>query len=175
MELRAEVEGVVWDLDDLDQAPIGREAGELHPVSGQQLAVRVVELVPVPVPLEHALLSVRAWGERAALEHAGIAPEAHGAALFRDVALLREQVDHRVWREGVELGRIRVVGSEGSARELDDHALHAHAEPERGHLALAAEADRLHLALDAAVAEAARHHDAVEADERLAVAGALQA
>src|SRR5688500_11610657 len=124
--------------------------------------------------LEDDRLCVRAVSDRAVLEHAGVRAEAHGAALVGDVALFWEEVDDRVRRERVELGRVRVVGPEGLPRELDDHALHAHAEPERGDPLLASEADRLHLALDAAVAEAARHDDSVEADERLDVAIALE-
>ena len=77
-------------------------------------------------------------------------------------------------RERVELGRVGVIRTESRARELDDHALHAHAEAERRHTALAAEAGRLHFALDAPVSEAARNDDAVEADERFDVIGALE-
>src|SRR5205823_13815677 len=81
---------------------------------------------------------------------------------------------HRMRRERVELGRVGVIRTESRARELDDHALHAHAEAERRHTALAAEAGRLHFPLDAPVAEAARNDDAVEADERFDVIGALE-
>src|SRR2546428_49130 len=80
----------------------------------------------------------------------------------------------RTVRARFELGGELRAEVEGVIRELDDHALHAHAETERRHLALAAEAHGLHLALDAAVAEAARHDDAVEADERLDVTVALE-
>src|SRR5512132_514368 len=79
-----------------------------------------------------------------------------------------------MWRERVELGRVRVLGPEGRPRQFNDHALHAHTEPERRHLALAAETNCLHLALDTPVAEAARYDDAVEADEWLDVAVALE-
>src|SRR6266850_1028283 len=174
MELRTEIERVVRHLHDLDQASVRREAGELHSALRQQLAVRVVELVAMAVPLEHDRLSVRATRERAGLEHAGIASEAHRAALVGDVALLRQQIDHGMRRERVELGRVRILGPEGRARELDDHALHAHAEAERRNFALAAEADGLHFALDAAVAEATGYDDPVEADQRLDVAVALE-
>src|SRR6185503_21344768 len=103
MELRSEVEGVVRDLNDLDETSIGREPGELHPTRGEQLAVRVVELVPMPVPLEHDRLSVCATRERAGLENAGVASQAHRAALVGDVALLGQQVDHGMGCERVEL------------------------------------------------------------------------
>src|SRR5205814_725004 len=53
-------------------------------------------------------------------------------------------------------------------------ALHAHAQAERGDPLLAAVPRRLHLALDAAVAEATGDHDAVQAGQRLGVAAVLQ-
>ena len=129
----------------------------------------------MPVALEHDRLSVGACGERAGLEDARIAPQAHRPSLVGDVALLGEQIDHGMRRERVEFGGVRVLRAERRARELDDHALHAHAEAQRGEAALATEAGRLHLALDPAVPEAARHHEAVEADERLDVVRALEA
>ncbi len=52
-------------------------------------------------------------------------------------------------------------------RRLDHRHLHAEADAEIRHLALAGEARRLDLALGAALAEAARHQDAVDALEML--------
>ena len=52
------------------------------------------------------------------------------------------------------------------AGELDRRALHAQADAEERNLALAGEADRLDLAFDAALAEAAGHEDAVVAGEQ---------
>src|SRR5437879_5294669 len=126
------------------------------------------------MPLEHDRLSVRASGDRPGLEHAGIASETHRPALVADIALLRQEVDHRVRCECIEFRRVRVVRAEGRARELDDHALHPHAETERWHTALATKPCRLDLALDAAVAKAARDDDPVESDERFDVVGALE-
>src|SRR5438128_3248854 len=57
---------------------------------------------------------------------------------------------------------------------LDGHALHALADAERWDPPLPAEPRRLYLALDAAVAEASRHDDAIEADERLDVVRAFE-
>src|SRR5438309_4293043 len=124
--------------------------------------------------LEHDRWSVRASGDRPRFEHARVAPQAHRPALVADVTLLRQQVDHRMRRERIELSRVRVIRAEGRARELDDHALHPHAETERRHTPLAAKARGLDLALDAAVAEAARDDDAVEPDERFDVVGPLE-
>src|SRR5207247_3444291 len=135
-----------------------REPRNCKAVVRKELAILVIELEAMTMPLEHDRLSVRAGRDRPGLEDARVAPEPHRAALVADVALLRQEVDHRVWREGVELGRVRVVRAEGGARELADHALHSHAKTERRDPPLAAGPGRLHPALAAAVPEAAWNH-----------------
>ena len=77
-------------------------------------------------------------------------------------------------RESIELGRVGVVGPERGPRELDDHALHPHAEAERRDAPLSAETRRFHLSFDPAIPESAGHHDAVETHERLDVIRALE-
>src|SRR5207247_8588593 len=123
---------------------------------------------------EPARLAVRQSGARPWFQDARVAPEPHRPSLVTDVALLRQEVDHRMGREGVELRGVRVVRAQGGARKLDDHALHAHAEPERGNAALAAEAGRLDLPLDAAVAKAAGDDAAIERYERFDIIGPLE-
>src|SRR2546423_8386630 len=170
--LGAEIERVVGHLRDLHEAPIRRQTRESHAVALQQVAIGVVELEAMTMALEHDRLSVRASGDRPWFEDARVTPQAHRPAFVSDVPLFRQEVDHRMRSEGVEFGRVRVVRPEGGARELDDHALHSHAQTERRDATLAAEARRLHLALDPAVPEAAWNDDPVEADERLDVVGA---
>ena len=68
---------------------------------------------------------------------------------------------------GVELGGVGAGHVADVAGELGDGALHAQADAEERHAVLAAVADGLDLALDAAVAEAAGHEDAVGAAEPL--------
>ena len=165
---------MLGQLGYLDEPSVGRETREAHPVALQQLAIGVVELETVPVALEHDRLTVCAARERSCLEDAGIAPEAHRAAFVGDVALLREEIDHGVRRERVELRGVGVVRSERGTSELYDHALHAHAQAERGNTPLPAESGRLHLALDPAVTEAAGDDEPVEAHQRLDIVGALQ-
>ena len=140
----------------------------------QELAVRVVEFEAMPVALEHDRLSIRPARRRARLQHAGIAAQAHGAALLRDVTLLRKQVDDRMRRERVEFGRVGVLRPEGRARELDDHALHTHAESQRGHAPLPAETRRFDLPLDAAIAEPARDDQAIQTKQWLHVVRPLE-
>ena len=82
------------------------------------------------------------------------------------VSLLVEQADHRVRRVLVELGRVGAGQADDVAGELDHGALHAQADAEERNAPLAGVADRLDLALDAALAEAAGHEDAVVAGEQ---------
>ena len=60
-----------------------------------------------------------------------------------------------------ELARRGVLDAEQVARRLDHRHLHAEADAEERHLAFARELDGVDLALGAALAEAARHQDAV--------------
>ena len=76
-------------------------------------------------------------------------------------ALLGHQVDDRVGRARVELRRVRAAQSGHVARELDHRHLHPQADAEERHALFARVADGVHLALDAAAAEAGRHQDAV--------------
>ena len=62
--------------------------------------------------------------------------------------------------EHVELGRVRVLRAGDLAGELDDRALEAEAQPEVRDLVVAGVVRREDLALDAAMAEAARDEDA---------------
>ena len=59
--------------------------------------------------------------------------------------------------------RVRIIGAERLARELDDRALQAEAQAEERDVVPARPADGPDLALDAAVAEAAGHDDAGDA------------
>ena len=81
------------------------------------------------------------------------------------VAPLGDERDDRVLRIALELRRIRAGQAEHAARVLDHGNLHAEADAEVGHAVLAGVAHRRDLALDAALAEAARHEDRVHAGE----------
>src|SRR5438309_9485187 len=102
--LGAEIERVVGDLRDLDKPSVRREAREAHPVTLQQLPVRVVELETMTMALEGDWLSVRACGDRAGLERGRMAAEALRIALIGDVAVLRQRVVHRVGSGRVVIG-----------------------------------------------------------------------
>ena len=136
------------------------------PAAASAVAIVVVELEAMTVALVHHRLAVRLGGARPGSELARIHAEPHGAALLLDVALLGEQVDDRMRREGVELRRVRVRSVENLAGDIDDGALHSEAQPEVRDQLLPRVSRGEHLALDAAMTEAAGHDDAVDALER---------
>src|SRR2546422_5370471 len=163
VELAGDEPGMVAELDHLDQRPVGRHAGEPEPALLEPLAIGVVHLVAVAVTLGDLLAIVDPARQRAFLEHAGIRSQAHRPALLREAALRAHQVDHRVRRLGIHLGRVGALEAAHVARVLDDRHLHAEADTEEGNLALARVAHRLDLPLGAARAEAHRHQDRVGA------------
>src|SRR4029077_7965360 len=99
-------------------------------------------------------------------ELAGVDAETHRSALLLDVALLGQEIDDGMRREGVELRRVRVRSVENLAGDIHDGALHSQAQPQVWHQVLAREPRRQHLSLDAPMTEATGHDDAVDVGER---------
>ena len=96
---------VVGQLDHLDQAAVGR-GPEDQPGVLQPAPEAVVDLVAVAVPLEHQPVAVGPLSPRPLDQAARVEPEAHGAALVGDAALVGQQVDHRVRGVGLELAEL---------------------------------------------------------------------
>ena len=93
-----------------------------------------------------------------------VPPRSPPAARFSSSLPLQpfgHQADHRL-RRRAELGRVGVLDAAQIARRLDHRHLHAEADAEIRHVALARELRRADLALGAALAEAAGHQDAVD-------------
>ena len=120
------------------------------------------EVLLLRLPVERRIKLRR---QRALLHHARVGPEAHRAALLGHALLLLHQVDDRVRRLLVELGRVRVRPAQHVAGIFDHGTLHAEADAEERDLVFARILDREALARHAAAAEATRHEDAVHALE----------
>ena len=180
VELAGDEPGMVRDLDDLDQLVVQRPAREAHPGVLHAVQVAVVELVAVAVTLADLGLAVDRARQAAGLEPAVLPAQAHGAAQVRGlvaglhpaplVAPLGDQSDHRVRRLAVELGAVGALQPGHVAGILDHRDLHAQTDAEVGDAPLPGEARGRDLALDAPLAETARHQDGVH---RLQRAGAL--
>ena len=174
VELHREEEGVVLQLDDLDQVAAGVDARDEQAGALELADVGVVHLVAVAVAFADAFGLVGLGGLRAGGEGALVAAESHGRALVDDLLLLLHHVDHRMGGVGVELGGVGALQLEHVAGELDHGDLQAEAEPVVGHAVLAGVAGGDDLALGAAVAEAAGDEDAVEALEQAGAAAFFQ-
>src|SRR5262249_41986149 len=156
---------MIVDLDDLDELLLPPEARDAEPIFFERLQIVVVDLVAVSVALADDSFAVEARGARPLAQQNRIQPQPHRPALVRQRPLLRQQVDHEVRRVRREFRRIRAGQPAHVARELDHGALHTQTDAEVWKPLLARVADRLDLALDTAIAEAARHENAVDVGE----------
>src|SRR2546427_4889921 len=165
MELPGDEVRVLGDLDDLHELLLGPDAGDAEAVLLEPREIVVVDLVAMAVALLDDALPVQARREAPLPEDDRIEAQAHRAALVGDGPLLRQEVDDPVRRLRIDLRGVRAGEAAHVPRVLDHRALHAQADPEVRHAPLARVAHRFDLAEDPAVAEAARHQDAVDAAE----------
>src|SRR5262249_10659442 len=161
MELHADEPRMLGDLHHLDEIASGIASGDREAARDEILAELVVELIPVAVALLDHVGAVGLAGARARGQRAFVQTEAHRAALVAHQLLLGEQIDHFVSGARVELGGVRVGPAHDVARELDHRRLHAEADAEVRHVALARVTRGLDLALDTSLAEATGHENAV--------------
>src|SRR5580658_927741 len=161
MKLAAEVPRVIGDLADLDVGVVRSHAGDAQTCGAQLLFVFPVEFVSMAVTLINFTGSIRALGETALGEAAWPASEPHGAAKLVDAFQFAQLENHAMRRAGVELGGIGFVKSGDVAGELNHLRLHAEADAEKRHFALAGIANGVQHAVNSALPEAAGHQDAV--------------
>ena len=154
-------------LHDLHQMPVGGKAREKHPGGLEVGAVVAVELEAVAVPLGDLPGPIEGGGAAALRQKAGIAPQAHGAALGGDAHLLRHQGDDRVLGGLGELGGVGVLPADNVPGKLRHRHLHPQADAKVGDAVLPGVPGRRNHALDAPAPEAAGHQDAAAAGELL--------
>ena len=163
--LNADIKVVFGDLDGLHDVAVRRQAGEHEPLFLHERAVVVVELVPVAVALGDVQRAVALRHFRAGHDVARICAEAQRAALVDLIALVGHEVDDLVRATLVELAGVGVGEAADGACKLDDRDLHTQADAEIGDIVRAGIVRGRDLALNAAVAEAAGHENAVAAAE----------
>ena len=158
MELAGDEARVVGQLDDLDQLLLGPDPRDAQPVLLEALQVVVVDLVAVAVALLDDPLPVQPRGQRAlGQRRSGRGPSRMVPPLSATVALLGQEVDHRVRRRRRRTRRSwRRRARTRGARTRSPRTACPRQMPKKGTPLLARVAHRLDLALDAAVAEAAR-------------------
>ena len=99
---------------------------------------------------------------------ARISPQAHCTSLVLDVLLREHEVDDGMLCLVIEFCRMGVCHAADVTRKLDDGALHAEAQSEERNRVLTRVLHGANLALDAAVAEAARHKYSLAPSKHLA-------
>src|SRR5437773_150621 len=170
VELHADEEGMAGELHYLGQVLARRARRDLVALRLELRHVDIVDLIAVAMALVH-LGAVNGGGQRPRLDRTLLRAQAHGAAELRFVGApfdpagavepLGDQRDHRMRRVGIELGAVRASEARHVARIFDGGELHAKADAEVRYAVLARVTDRAHLALGAALAEAAGHQDRV--------------
>src|SRR5579864_4210589 len=163
VELAAEKPRMVRDFADLHVNSVRRLAGDAQAPRLQLVLVFAVELVAMAMALVNFAGAVGPVSETVFRQPAGPTAQTHGAAQFIHAFQLAQLEDHAMRRTGIEFGGIGVHQAAHIARILNHQGLHAQADAEVRHLALARVANRVEHAVDAALAEAARNQDAIVA------------
>src|SRR5664280_773816 len=162
-------------LGELDQAAVGRGAGEAESGLLDLGPVVVVDLVAVAVALIDQEGTVGTGDDRAFGQLGRVGPQPHGAAkvagALDESLLLLHRGDHGIGGLGVELAGGRVCDAEDVAGVLDHHALQPQTQTQCRHTSDAGPLQRPEHALDSSNAEAARDDDRVDAAQSLLGAG----
>mmetsp|Transcript_127581 Transcript_127581/g.397316 ORF Transcript_127581/g.397316 Transcript_127581/m.397316 type:complete len:258 (-) Transcript_127581:1249-2022(-) len=126
------------------------------------------DLVAVPVALvDHGPAAIQPAGQGLGVpDDRSTRTQAHGAAHHRGGGL-RQEDHHWVGSLLIKLCGVGRLPPKLAARELDHGRLQTHADAQVGHVAGATIPSRGDLALDAPIAEAARHEDPLCCAERL--------
>src|SRR5699024_7120830 len=124
VELDADIEIPVGDLDRLDQPPVGGADGYGQACVFNLLAEMDIELVPLSVVFADRRLTLSLEYLTPRVDDAGVAPQAHRAAFGEVHLLVEHQVDDAVGVFGGELAGVGASKSAGVAGVFDDGDLH---------------------------------------------------
>src|SRR6266566_5992247 len=171
MELHADEPRMIAKLDDLGQVAVDRRASDDQALVLERLTKLIVEFVTMTVALDDGVFFIQLAHMTAGDQATFLSTQTHAAAdvaadrTFLLAAFGRDPLRHhgndRVRRLRIELGAVRALEAGDVARVLDHRHLHAEADTEIGDAARARKVDRFDLALDAALAEAARYQNRV--------------
>ena len=167
VELGAQMELAAGQLDRFHQAAIGAGARDHKTLGLHLIPELVVELVAVAMALPDLALAV-ALGHLGAGGHgARVLAQTHGAALGNVAFLVGHQGDDVVLAVRGKLAGVGVGVAQHVAGKLHHHDLHTKADAKVGDIVLPGVLRGLDHALNAAVAKAAGHDDAVHIGEDL--------
>ena len=162
---------MVPPLDDLGQHAVGAHAGEDEAGGLELVAILGVDFVTVAMAFADLGVAVDGGDFALRIERRLVGAEAHGAAQVAGLAALLQLValqpfGHQAdnWVFGLpELGGACALETSLIARRFNAGHLHAEADAEERRIVLARERHSSDLAFAAALAETARHQDAVHA------------
>ena len=127
MKLTGQHPRVVFDFNYFHQPIVrGQPTGD-EPLLLQWLAKVVVEFKSVAMPFINYGFTIRLSRVCAWDQVAGVYAQPHGATHASDLMLFREQVNYRIRRIGVKLGRVGQLTAQGVASKFNNHDLHAQA------------------------------------------------
>ena len=165
VELHADAEVVLRHFHGLDDPAVRRGAADDHACFCECLSVIVIELIAVAVAFINMGNAIAARHLRALRDLARVAAEAQCAAHIDGAGLVRHEIDNLIEAVLVEFAGVCICDAAHVAGILDDGNLHTEANAEVRDVALSCVLCGINHTLDTAVAEAARHKDAITALE----------
>ena len=137
MELARDIKRMMGEFDDFHQLAVGRRAAENKASFLKFFAIRVIEFVAVAMTFLDDKGTVKGCRLRAERELARHRAEAHGAALFRNLALRVEEGDDGMRRVRIKFRGMRLVEFEDIAGVFNGGNLHAEAQAKIGNFIFA--------------------------------------
>src|SRR5208337_617410 len=162
MKLATQEPGVVADFNDFHVGAIRGHTRQVQPLGNKDFLIIAVEFVAMAVALGNLELAVGLMSKRAGLEPGGPSSQAHGTPQLINSPQFTKFVDDAMRRGRVKLRTIRAGQAADITRVFYYRALHAEANAEVRHLALASELDAPQHAQNPALAKTSRDQDAVQ-------------
>ena len=88
--------GVISQLNQLGERAVGRSAGNFEAFLAHLVTIFHVELITMPMALEHFVAPINLLRETAVLNFCRPGSEPHTGAFVPDLALFLEQTNHRI-------------------------------------------------------------------------------
>ena len=165
MGLCGDEPGMIRNLNHLDDPSVRGDAGQLHTVFRQGLAVIVVDLIAVAVTFVNRFLSVQLIGFGGFVQDAGIRTETQGSADILDAVLVRHQMDDRVAGVRIQFRGVGVTVTNDIAGKFHNGHLHSETQAEERDSMGASPADCGDFPFNPSASKAAGDEDAVDTVE----------
>src|SRR5262249_54794820 len=128
--------GVTSYLDHLHQLAVLTSARKRHAFVRELLSIFIIEFVPMAMAFLDNRAAVGLMHLGARLQCARVGAETHGAAHVGDSALLVQQTDDRIFTVAIDFRSVGIIEANDVAGKLDDGALQAETNAEKGYISL---------------------------------------